>query len=71
MEQNTNKPQLPKHIVILPCPFCGGKCATEGYEFGDNPTTYYRVNCENEHSLDWWEEDEQVAIQVWNIRHGV
>jgi len=55
-------------IGLLPCPFCGGKCETEKSESGDNPTTYYRVNCENEHSLDWWEEDEQIAIQVWNKR---
>ena len=73
MSKNNKKDteQCTLNSVILPCPFCGSECSVEGIEFGDNPTTYYRVTCKEEHSLDWWSDTQQDAVDVWNQRHGV
>jgi hypothetical protein len=37
-------------------------------KFGDYPEENYRVECENSHSLDWWETDKNDAIKLWNTR---
>lgn len=51
------------------CPFCGSDTEIETTTFGDNMTDYYRINCKQKsHSLDWWEEDKNTAIAVWNER---
>jgi len=56
-------------MCALPCPFCGSNTGIETTTFGDNMTDYFRVNCKQKgHSLDWWEEDKNKAIAVWNER---
>jgi hypothetical protein len=50
--------------VIKPCPFCGG----ESKLFYHEDFRSYRVECANDHCLDWWEDDEIDAIEVWNKR---
>lgn len=53
---------------LLPCPFCNGKATTRTTTFGDSMTDNYTVECENGHSLDYWNEDESKAIAYWNDR---
>ena len=56
-------------MCSLPCPFCGSDTEIETTTFGDSMTDYFRVNCKQKgHSLDWWEEDKNKAIDVWNER---
>jgi Lar family restriction alleviation protein len=56
-------------MCSLPCPFCGSDTEIETTTFGDCMTDYFRVNCKQKgHSLDWWEEDKNEAIAVWNER---
>ena len=56
-------------MCALLCPFCGSDTEIETTTFGDSMTDYFRVNCKQKgHSLDWWEEDKNNAIAVWNER---
>jgi len=72
--ENMNKAETPQLNIAdvmcaLPCPFCGSDTEIETTTFGDNMTDYFRVNCKQKgHSLDWWEEDKNKAIAVWNER---
>lgn len=53
----------------LKCPFCGSDVEIEETTFGDSSEIYYRVNCKKKgHSLDWWSENINEAINVWNER---
>lgn len=65
-----NSQQLSIHGVmhLLPCPFCYGKAKTRTTTFGDSMTDNYTVECENGHSLDYWDEDESKTIAYWNDR---
>ena len=57
---------------LLPCPFCGQGAYTCDVTFGDNGTSYFRVQCKgNEsHALDCWDDTEYDAIDTWNTRAG-
>ena len=72
--ENLNEPQkqqlnIGAVMCVLPCPFCGSDTEIETTTFGDSMTDYFRVNCKQKgHSLDWWEEDKNNAIAVWNER---
>jgi hypothetical protein len=50
------------------CPFCGGNAKIEEWQPGDRSKVVFRVNCVNDHSLDWWTETPDEAILIWNIR---
>lgn len=53
---------------ILPCPFCGSSAEIESSTFA---IEYFRVICTlNGHKIDWWEEDKDTAIAVWNERNN-
>jgi hypothetical protein len=55
-------------ISIKSCPFCGGSAEIESTTFGDSMREYYRVNCVNNHSLDWWSDTPHEAADMWNQR---
>ena len=55
-------------IIIKNCPFCGESAKIESATFGDSIIKYYRVDCENGHSLDWWGDTPEEAIYLWNQR---
>jgi sarcosine oxidase delta subunit len=54
---------------ILTCPFCGEAGNLEDTMFGDSMVEYYRVGCKNGHTLDWWADTVEEAIDVWNTRY--
>lgn len=67
LPMNPNAILLRMDIVPLPCPFCGSECRIDIETFSN--TLNYRVRCvDNYHALDWWEENENDAIKVWNER---
>ena len=68
--QNKNLQFIENSFVgALPCPFCGSEIEIETTNFGDSMTDYFRVKCKQKgHTLDWWEEDKNKAILVWNER---
>jgi hypothetical protein len=65
-----NEEQLILHGVmhLLPCPFCYSEARIITDTFGDSMRESYSVECENGHSLDYWNEDKSKAIAYWNDR---
>ena len=50
------------------CPFCGSRAEVQDWYCGDSKIPYYRVRCENDHSLDRWDDTPEEAIDAWNQR---
>lgn len=54
---------------LLPCPFCYGVAKIRTTTFGDSMIDNFAIECENGHSLDYWNEDKSKTIAYWNDRH--
>ena len=54
--------------LLKKCPFCGSSAKIVPNTFGDGGSAYYRVECEEGHSLDQWDETSQEAGDAWNKR---
>jgi hypothetical protein len=57
-------------MEIKNCPFCGAKADICYTTFGDNSQEYYRAQCQGDdaHCLDNWQETQEDAAKVWNVR---